>query len=963
MKTTLRFLSIAVFLLSVSLKAQNFGSFASAVWLTDCNQSNFFNTTGEGANLIGPETNVFTNTNFGVFRQNSGQLIFRGGEVKTFKTSGGNACSVRINYRIYLTTATPGAFSVIDFPFFNDCNTAISEFPSGGPCSAGDQKWQRVIADGASTPFAPVDLTNRPPGDYILEVFYDVLGSNTSPSNCNETLLVNNSGQNFLAFFSVRPTPIFTFTNPTTCGGSNGSITLTGLQPNATYSLNYTNNNIPIGVNLITSTGSGTHTISNLSQGEYGSFSVLINSCTTNVNNPITLTDPSVEAPVSGGNQTVCEANPIQTLTADATAPTGATVVWFDEPVGGTLVDTPTWNTVGSITYYAESQDSTLNCVSPTRTPVTLTIEPAPETPTGVSPQIFCSDAAVVLTLQDLQLNGQNIQWYASETDSNPLPANTPIQTGSYFASQTVGNCESLTRLEIQVTVDTLIDPIFVFGSTINICENDITVIALPTTSENNINGTWNPEAVNTSVSGTYVFTPDSGICANPLELAVTVIPSLTPEFEFGNTINLCSGDTAPTLPTIAQNGITGTWSPDTINNTQNGSYTFTPEIGLCSEAFVLQVNIFPTLIPEFEFGNTINLCSGDTAPTLPIIAQNGITGTWSPDTINNTQNGSYTFTPEIGLCSEAFVLQVDIFSTLTPEFEFGNTINLCSGDIAPTLPIIAQNGITGTWSPNTINNTQNGSYTFTPEIGLCSEAFVLQVKIFPELTPVFEFNNIINLCSGSSAPILPSISQNGITGSWSPNTINNTQNGSYIFTPEIGLCAASFTLEVNVNPLSETPTAASSQSFCTIATVVFTLQNLEVSGTNLLWYADQGLSNPLPAITAITNNTTYYVTQNTNGCQSTPTPILVLLNTPVNPQFNFSTELILCANETAPNLPTSSLNNVNGVWEPSAIILNQNGIYTFTPNKDSCASLFTLNVTVSSPLNFSIDWASVDEI
>jgi len=893
MKTILRFLAILLFTGSFSVVAQNFGTFASAVWLTNCNQSNFFNTTGVGANLIGPEANVFTNTNFGVFRQNSGQFIFRGGEVKTFKNSNGNACSVRINYRIYLTTATPGSFSVIDFPFFNDCNTAISEFPSGGPCSAGDQKWQRVIADGATTPFAPVDLTNRPAGDYVLEVFYDVTGSNSSSSGCDETLFLNNGGQNYRAFFSIRPTPAFTFTNPTTCSGSDGTITLSGLQPNAAYNFSFNSNGVPSGSLPITATASGSHTIANLTQGTYNNFSLLINSCTTNVNTPITLTDPSIVAPTSLGNQTVCETNPMPLLTASATAPAGSVVVWFDAPSGGNVVNNPTWNEVGTIIYYAESQDSTLNCVSSARTPVTLTIEPAPEAPTGVSPQIFCSDAAVVLTLQDLQVNGQNIQWYSSETDTNLLPANTPLQNGSYFASQTIGNCESLTRLEIQVTVDSLIDPIFVFGTAIDICENDITVIALPTTSENNINGTWNPEVVNTSVSGTYVFTPDSGICANAFELAVTVIPSLTPEFEFGNTINLCSGDTAPTLPIVAQNGITGTWTPDTINNTQSGSYTFNPEIGLCSEPFVLQVDIFPTLTPVFEFGNTINLCSGDTAPTLPIVTQNGITGTWSPDTINNTQSGSYTFTPEIGLCSEPFVLQVDIFPTLTPEFVFGNTINLCSGDTAPTLPIVAQNGITGTWTPSNINTTQSGSYTFVPEIGLC---------------------------------------------------------------------AINFNLQVNVTPTSEVPTAESVQSFCTIAAVQITLQNLQVSGTNLLWYADQGITNPLPANTAVTNNTTYYVTQNTNGCQSPPAAILVQLNAPVNPQFSFNNTLLLCADEIGPALPATSLNNVNGTWQPSAIIPNQNGVYTFTPTVGSCASPFILNVSVAAPIDFTIEWACVNE-
>ena len=101
-------------------QAQTFGTFASAVWLTDCNQSNFFNTSGTGPNLIGPAGNVFDNANLGAYTQNSATLILRGAEVKTFKTVGvANVCSVRMYYRVYLQSGTPGAFNSIDIPFLN----------------------------------------------------------------------------------------------------------------------------------------------------------------------------------------------------------------------------------------------------------------------------------------------------------------------------------------------------------------------------------------------------------------------------------------------------------------------------------------------------------------------------------------------------------------------------------------------------------------------------------------------------------------------------------------------------------------------------------------------------------------------------------------------------------------------------------------------------------------------------
>lgn len=51
----------------------------------------------------------------------------------------------------------------------------------------------------------------------------------------------------------------------------------------------------------------------------------------------------------------------------------------------------------------------------------------------------------------------------------------------------------------------------------------------LPSTSLNNIPGTWNPTTVNTSIPGTsvYYFTPDPGQCATPFPLNVTIYNSL----------------------------------------------------------------------------------------------------------------------------------------------------------------------------------------------------------------------------------------------------------------------------------------------------------------------------------------------------------------------------------------------------------------------------------------------------
>ena len=656
---------LCLFLFSVHsslVNAQNFGTFATAVWLTDCSTSNFFNTTGEGTSLIGPAENTFTDNNFGVFIQNSGTFILRGGEVKTFKNNDGNACSVRMNYRTYLETETPGAFSTVDFPFFEDCNVGSSEFPSGGPCGEGDQKWQRVIADGETIPVAPIDLTNFLPGNYILEVFYDVTGDLDSNSDCDDTVFVNNSGDNFKAFFTITSTPSFTSENPITCGGSEGNITISNLNANSTYLFSYSDDSDTIGPDAITADENGQFVISNLNTGSYSNFNFIINNCTTTSSTPIILTDPVVNAPTSGGNQTVCEASPIQTLTAIATTSDSSIIFWYDAEIDGNIVTNPTLETVGSVTYYAEAQNETSNCISSTRTAVTLTINPAPAAPTGESTQTFCSDAAVVFTLNEIIVNGTFLQWYADENLSLPIDVATSlVNNTTYYVTQTVDGCESNENLAVLVILNEFLTPTFNFGNTITICAGDEVPI-LPEIDNNGINGIWNPAVLDNTNGNSYTFFSNSSECADNFTLIVMVNSQATPIFNFGNYITICSGETFPTLPINDNNGINGIWTPASIDNTQNGTYIFEPNES-CTATFSLQVVVNEPLLPTFSLPASV--CFNSESTLLPTISDNEIEGNWNPSTINTSQVTLYTFTPLNPSCTASFSTSIDVL----PEF------------------------------------------------------------------------------------------------------------------------------------------------------------------------------------------------------------------------------------------------------------------------------------------------------
>ena len=70
--------------------------------------------------------------------------------------------------------------------------------------------------------------------------------------------------------------------------------------------------------------------------------------------------------------------------------------------------------------------------------------------PTGAASQSFSSGA----TVANLAATGTAIQWYAASTGGSPLASTTPLVNGTtYYATQTVSGCESLTRLAVTATV------------------------------------------------------------------------------------------------------------------------------------------------------------------------------------------------------------------------------------------------------------------------------------------------------------------------------------------------------------------------------------------------------------------------------------------------------------------------------------------------------------------------------
>lgn len=360
---------------------------------------------------------------------------------------------------------------------------------------------------------------------------------------------------------------------------------------------------------------------------------------------------------------------------------------------------------------------------------------------------------------------------------SNPIA--TPVTTTTYTVTVTdpANNC--ITTEEVTVTVTTVI-PTFVNPGPV--CSG--TNFLLPSRSNEGITGSWSP-AVNNMATTTYTFTPDGGQCAVTAQMTVAITPETEPVFD--NPGPVCSG-TPFSLPAVSNNGISGSWSP-AINNTATTTYTFTPDHGMCASATTMTVVIDNQVMPSFT--NPGPVCPG-TSFTLPVISNNGISGSWSP-AINNMTTTTYTFTPDQVGCVASASMTVVVTNQVAPSFT--NPGPVCSG-VAFSLPAVSENGINGSWSP-AINNTATTTYTFTPDQAGCASSLTLTVVIDNPAIP--SFTNPGPLCPGTSFS-LPMTSDNGISGSWSP-AINNTMTTDYLFIPENIACAVSSTMTVVINP------------------------------------------------------------------------------------------------------------------------------------------------------------------
>jgi hypothetical protein len=533
-----------------------------------------------------------------------------------------------------------------------------------------------------------------------------------------------------------------------------------------------------------------------------------------------------------------------------------------------------------------------------------VVVNAVPAAPTANNSQTFCSGS----TVADLVAMGEDLKWYTLVPSKTLLTPTTTLVGGIYYATQTLNGCESGYKT-VGVTVKSKITPTFI--QVAPICKG-ASLAALPTFFADII-GTWAP-ALNNLATTSYTFTPTAGQCANIATMTIVVNEPITPTFT-GNPVvlDVKNSDNPNSGQFIVSTE--ATYRIELWGMGANGGSTFGgagggytgAEILLAAVPYTFGVKNSATYFNNANF--TINMAANNTTGD----ATGGTKNIKGGNGINNSLGGG-------GASGWWGYTTSNLNGTATAGGDSGTPDNSSDGGNA---------GYPGKFPGGGGGSSSNGFGGGYPG----AEGRLLITKIEPLIT---------TYCKGASINPLPTISAEGITGSWAP-ALDNMATTTYTFTPTTGLCANTATITIVVNDLPAAPTANQNQTFCTGNTVA----DLVATGTNIKWYTFDPSKTLLAPTTALSIGT-YFASQSVNGCESDLTGVVVV----VDPNMPTFTQVApICKGASLAALPTTSTNTVGitGTWSPSTMNNMATTTYTFTPNAGQCASTAIMEITVNN--------------
>lgn len=369
-----------------------------------------------------------------------------------------------------------------------------------------------------------------------------------------------------------------------------------------------------------------------------------------------------------------------------------------------------------------------------------------------------------------------------------------------------------------------------------------------------------------------------------------------------------------------------------------------------CSVLKPVQVLFDELYVPSFA--SVDELCLNSTPDPLPPSSFNGITGKWNPATILTSSPGTttYTFTPDPGQCAAGYSIDITVSNSIVPRFSYPTT--MCLNEPVVPLPEFSSNGIQGTWSPAVVSTSSIGpaTYRFTPVSGSCGVPVDLTIQVGAPASPP-TFNFLKQICLNSTPPKLPTVSVEGVSGTWEPNVISTSQLGpkDYVFTPFSGQCVQFRVERITIIPKT-VPQFAQLGPFC-LNSVPVTLPKVSSNGVSGTWL-------PATVNTSKSGKAIYNFTPDDIQCnESTSMEIEILEEIKVTATAD---PLLVLGGTTQVTVTASggSGNFVSG----TGVFTRGSGTYSFTVTDDqSCSGTGT--VEISDPQDFTVNVKTIGAI
>lgn len=703
------------------------------------------------------------------------------GEIFTVNVTDANGCTNSTTTTVTIIPSPVISSGTVNNP--STCATNTGSIQITGPGGTGDISWSGT-ASGSTTTTLPYTIGSLGAGSYTITY--------TDGSGCVSNSL--NIGLN------DPSAPSFTFVssgNPTTCSGTEGTITLTGLNPSTTYNLTYDDNGSGVGPTSITTDGSGNYTVTGLDAGSYANFVAELSGCTGSQAGPVVLTDPAAPNATASNSGAYCAGDAM-----DVNETAGDAVSWSWTSSGSASFSNPNaqnptiTGAVNGETFTVTVTDAN-GCTSSANTTVTInTLPNANATNTGA----YCAGDAMSVG----ENAGSAISWSwtsnGSATFSNPNAQNPTVTggvNGEVFTVTVTGVNGCTNTANTTITVNPLPNATamnsgaYCPGDAMDVNETAGDAISWSWTS--NGSATFSSSsAQNPTVTGAVngeIFTvniSDVNGCSNTAQTTITINPA--PAATAVNSGAYCAGD-AMDVNETGGDATTWSWSSNgsaTITNAtdQNPAITgaadgevFTVSVtdanGCTNTA---QTTITINALPSVNAGTDQTVCDGD---NITLSGSGAASYSWD----NGVTNG-VAFTQAIGTvtytvtgtdgngCSNTD--QVDVTVNALPTVDAGADQTVCEGT---SVTVTGAGAVTYTW-----DNGVTDGVAFTPSVSTitytvtgtdangCSNSDQMNVTV--NANPTVSFTAADTTCL-NYGPFTLSGSPAG--GTWSGTGIVNT--------------------------------------------------------------------------------------------------------------------------------------------------------------------------------------------